>query len=387
MAAVQGIVNPFDVTAHMPIDASVYTKQFFINRTPLMARLPRDRIGTDSFTIARRRQRKRYYTLAASIASGSTTTMTMVAGDAVPLIVGDVLRLPTGERVEVTADPNPTTNVVTIVRGVGATAAAAYTLAGNATDVGAALLISNTRTGGEVDQNGQFTDEVPITQYIQHLMHPVQIAGALIDATDMKLPDGDSSLFTSEQKRKLKDLYEDAETSMYLGEAKSKSASATGRPKMAGLKSLIAPANVVTTPTNASAYKATDFIRDVLSSPDVDTILVSNEFRTGMSIWGYPLQRIDAGSTKLGTRINAFDSPFTNGATVIPCPMLPAYTAVGLAIDDLRIRWMRQESWELRGRRGDAVEGDWIARLAIQLSDPELHTWVSGVTGFSGAAA
>lgn len=390
MSVVQGIVNPFDVTAHLPAVVSEYTKQFFINRCPLMTRLNRVYIGSDSYTIARRRQRKRTYALAADIAAAGTATATLAVGDAGLLMIGDVLKVEaTGERIEVIADPNTSTDVISIARGVGDTAAAAVNIpaGGSGTDSAVLTLIGNSRTGGEVDQNGFFADETPITQYIQHSMYPVQIAGALLDVTELRLPDGDTDLLNSEQKRKLKELYDDNEVAMYVGEGQSKDDSATGRPKMHGLKNLIADANIVTSPTNASAYKATDFIRDVFAIPDVDTILVSNEFRTGMTIWGYPLQRIDAGATDLGTRINAFDSPFTNGAVVIPCPLLPAYTAVGLAIGDVRIRYNREESWMLRGRSGDAVEGDWIARLSIELTDPELHTWVSGVTAFSGATS
>lgn len=381
MAVIQGIVNPFDVTIHLPADVAQYTRQFFINRTPLMTRLDRAYIGSDTFTIARRRQRKRDYTLAADIAAVDTAEITLAAGDAGLLMVGDVLKIKaTGERIEVTADPNTTTNKAAIVRSVGGTDAAAVDIS---EDGDGLLLIGNTRTGGEVDQNGFFADETPITQYIQHGMYPVQIAGALLDVADLRLPDGDTDLLNSEQKRKLRELYDDFEVAMYLGQGLSKDDSATGRPKMYGLRSLIASANVVTSPTNANAYKATDFIRDVLSAPEVDTILVSNEFRTGMSMWGYPLQRIDAGATALGTRINVFESPFTNGAMVVPAPLLPPYTAVGLSMGDVRIRFNRQESWMLRGRRGDAVEGDWIARLAIELTDPTLHTWVEGVTTFS----
>lgn len=41
------------------------------------------------------------------------------------------------------------------------------------------------------------------------------------------------------------------------------------------------------------------------------------------------------------------------------------------------------EDWNMRGNRGDMIEGDWIAEGAIECVNEPHHSFLSGVTAFS----
>ena len=93
------------------------------------------------------------------------------------------------------------------------------------------------------------------------------------------------------------------------------------RPKQKGLKALLS-VNNTTHPTNAGAYKSTDFIRDTLElcrmgGGDPDVLLMSTNFMIGLAIWGQALMRINAGSNVFGTPIDVFEAPFLGGLTII----------------------------------------------------------------------
>jgi hypothetical protein len=190
----------------------------------------------------------------------------------------------------------------------------------------------------------------------------------------------------------LQNMMDDMERSSYfgLGEAPT---NALSRPKQKGLKTLIVTNNV-TTPTNASSYKSTDFIRDFLQGPNTnggapDVVFVTPAFMAGFAAWGQPLQKLDAGSTKLGVAINMFEAPFLNGVTIVEAPLLSqniagVYTIGGFSLTSQEARMMmkRPEFWNPRGIRGDAVEADWIAEGAIEIENEQHHAWVQGITGF-----
>ena len=56
---------------------------------------------------------------------------------------------------------------------------------------------------------------------------------------------------------------------------------------------------------------------------------------------------------------------------------------MALTSAEIRFRVKRNEFWNPRGVRGDAVEGDWIAEGAIELENESHHAWLEGVTAFS----
>ena len=178
---------------------------------------------------------------------------------------------------------------------------------------------------------------------------------------------------------------DDMESTSYYG--RGEDPALVARPKQKGLKTLITT-NLVTSPTSASAYKATDLIRDTLercrtNGGNPDVMLLSSNFMTGLAVWGHAVQRIDAGTSVFGVPINVFEAPFLGGITLIEAPLLRPFTAVALTSSEIRMRVKRNEFWNSRGVRGDAVEGDWIAEGAIELQNESHHAWLEGITAFS----
>ena len=372
-----GITGQSDVSVEVLNDISVVAINWFANRNPLITRLPRLVVGLDTFTITARDYRPRSYTLNAAVANNTVGTVTFV--DATPLLVGDVLELASGERVEVSSDP-PANNVVSVTRGIEGTTAAAQSNATTAT------LIGNSRTGKEVDQTASARTPTAVTQYVQTFQHPVQVGGKLQASTNWIGSEGARTPLDRNRMDAIQNLMDDIEVTSYLG--KGDDGTTTGRKKQKGLKTLIASANVVTSPVNASAYKAVDLVRDAFQAPrssggSPDVLLVSSQFMTGFATWGHSLQRFDAGQTVYGTPIDVFEAPFLRSVTVIECPLMPAYTCVALTSAEVRMRFIRNEFWNPRGIRGDAWEGDMIGDFAIEVDNPAHHAWVQGITAFS----
>ena len=117
-------------------------------------------------------------TLAAAVAAGDAQ---ITLDDASPFMVGDVLELASGERVEVTADPNPATNVVPVRRG------AEGTTAGTGRRRRPVRLIGNSRTGAEVDQSAVALQPVGISPVLPDLAAPGP--GRRLAPGDARLPD------------------------------------------------------------------------------------------------------------------------------------------------------------------------------------------------------
>ena len=118
MSFLQGIQNAFDYQAQIRNDIHVVATNWFVNRCPLITRIPRVPSGSTTFTIVSRSVRPRVAALAAALGAGDSQ-MTLV--DPTPYMIGDVLELPTGERIEITADPNAISGVVQVRRGVEST--------------------------------------------------------------------------------------------------------------------------------------------------------------------------------------------------------------------------------------------------------------------------
>ena len=73
------------------------------------------------------------------------------------------------------------------------------------------------------------------------------------------------------------------------------------------------------------------------------------------------------GRDVFGTPINVLEAPFLHGVTIVEAPLLRPYTAIALTSSEVYIRNKRNPYWNLRGNRGDMVEGDWIAEMAIEV--------------------
>jgi hypothetical protein len=372
----QGIQTAQDNSPQIRNDVSVVAINWFVNRCPLVTRLPRLSIGSTLFNMINRAQRPRFTALTAAVTVGDDSVKVV---DAAAFMNGDVLELASGERVELISDPDPISGAVTVRRGVEGTTPAA------AANGSAVMLIANSRTGSEINQLAIAARPVGVEQYCQTFQHPVQVAGSLQASSGFQPAPGLHTPFDQARMDALQNLMDDMEVSCYYGLGDSPSVSP--RPKQKGLRSLL-KTNRVTVPVNAGAYKPTDLIRDTLEkcrtaggAPDV--LLVSSNFMTGLATWGHAAQRLDAGVNIFGTPINVFEAPFLGGVTIVEAPLLKPFSAVCLTSSEVRLRMKRNEYWNPRGSRGDALEGDWVAEGAIEVDNETHHAWVEGISAFS----
>ncbi|MBI1325032.1 hypothetical protein GC170_17855 [bacterium] len=372
----QGIQLVNDFKDQIRNEIHAVTMNWFVNRCPLVTRLPRVPVASTSFTIVNRSARPRTLRLVLALAAGDTSAK---FNDVSYLMIGDVLESPSGERIEVVADPNLTSDTVTIRRAAEGTTAAAAAI--NDTF----RLVGNSRTGAEVNQSAIGMKPQVISQFCQTWQHPVQIAGSLQASTGFVTPVNGNTPLDHARMDALQNLMDDMESTSYYG--RGEDPAVASRPKQKGLKTLIST-NLVSSPVNAAAYKASDLIRDTLercraNGGNPDVLLLSSNFMTGLAVWGHAVQRIDAGSSVFGVPINVFEAPFLGGITLIEAPLLRPFTAVALTSSEVRFRVKRNEFWNPRGVRGDAIEGDWIAEGAVELENESHHAWLEGVTGFS----
>lgn len=386
-------LNSFDAGSEIRNDISNISINWYVNRTPLITRLGRKPVGSVDYTIVTRKYRPRVYTLAAALAgSGSTATLTL--NDTSPLMVGDVLEIPNTagsayEHVQVLADPvGGSTNTVSVARATDST-----TIVANDFTTGTFLtvkLIGNARTGAEINQSA--TNYLPSSrhQYNQTFQHPVQIAGSLQSSSSF-VPAGDARTpFDQAKMEALQNMMDDMEVSSYYGGGEAQSISTStdgGRPKQVGVRSQIV-SNNTTAPTNAGAYKPTDLIRDTVAKcyangGNPDTIVVGSAFQQGLATWGLPILRLPMGATTLGVSIDTFSVPFLDDLSLVYAPLLDQFTAFCFNSNELMWRNKRNEFWNPRGVRGDAIEGDWMAEGSIQVDNEYHHAWVSGITAFS----
>jgi hypothetical protein len=283
--------------------------------------------------------------------------------------------------VQLSVDPTSTVNV-TVIRGVAGTTAT--TSVASASTVN---LIGNSRTGAAVNQTGLTTLGTSRTQYCQTFQFPVQIGGSAQTARAQVMPGGIQSPFDFNMTIQLQNMVDDIENTCYYGLSQAPNDTAGTTAKMNGLRNIFTTNNV-TSPTNASAYGSTDLIRDTLQAArtgggEPDLLLVSTNFMAGFATWGQAVQRVPAGETVFGTPINVLEAPFLHGVTIVEAPLLRPYTAIALTSSEVYIRNKRNPYWNLRGNRGDMVEGDWIAELAIEVVNEPHHAWVEGITAFS----
>jgi hypothetical protein len=375
-AYLQGIQNAFDNQAQIRNDVHVVAINWFVNRCPLVTRLPRLPVASTTFSMVNRHNRTRQTTL--TVAATAVDTQLTVA-DASSFMNGDVLELATGERIELTAEPNTTTNVISVRRGAEDTSPAA------ATAPSPVRLIGNSRSGAEVDQVGVAAKPQSISQYCQTWQHPVQVGGSLQSSSGFAGAGGLNTPFDQSRMDALQNLLDDMEVSSYYGRGEAPSAS--GRPKQKGIRALLS-SNLITSPVNAAAYKPTDLIRDSLercrvAGGEPDVLLVATNFMTGLATWGHAAQRIDAGVNVFGIPIDVFEAPFLGGLSIIEAPLLKPGTFLCLTSSEVRLRMKRNEFWNARGPRGDAFEGDWVAEGAIEVENEAHHAWVEGITAFS----
>jgi hypothetical protein len=367
------VTTPFDSLGAIPQDVFGVAINWYVNRTPLISRLPKVPVGSPSFAIVNDNYRPRSNPTAASI-DASSPSLTVADGSMFTL--GDVIEVE-GEQMLVTAID---TDVLTVTRGYGGTTAAAH--ASGLT----AFLITNPRTGGAVNVKAISRIPTPVLQYCQTVQHAYQVGGSL-QSSDNFLG-GSATPLDRDRMMAMQNCMDDFEEAAYYGRGVAL-ASSTSRPQMKGLANLITT-NKVTAPTNAAAYKPSDLVRDTIQlcfngGGNPSLMLVSTDFLTGFAVWGHAVQRLDAGSTVFGTPVDLFEVPFLSGINLIPAPLLRPGTAICLSGPEARIRLKRPLFEKPRGSRGDAVEGDFIMEGAIELDNEAHHAWVSGITAFAAS--
>ena len=388
----QGFLGTYQAGVEARNDVTVAVRNWFANRNPLVTRLPYVPVERVDFLMYTHRYRARSTTLSAAVSSNSTTSLTFA--DTTFLMNHDVLQLvdsATGntEFVQISGDPTSSTTV-NVTRGTAGTTALSSVASGSTVN-----LIGNSRNGSEVNQTGLSTIGVPRTQYCQTFQFPVQIGGSAQTARAQVMPGGIQTPFDFNMTVQLQNMIDDIETSCYYGIAQAPTAD-SGNPdtavtaKMNGLRSIFQTNNISgsSSPTNASAYGSTDLIRDTLQAArqnggEPDLLVVSTNFMSGFATWGQAIQRIPAGETIFGTPINVLEAPFLHGVTIVEAPLLRPFTAIALTSSEVYIRNKRNPYWNLRGNRGDMVEGDWIAEMAIEVVNESHHAWVENITAFS----
>lgn len=375
-----GILSLVDFSSERPSDISAAARLVFVNETPLLARLPRIQGNDEVFKINTYdvRTRSGYALGSAAAVDNANTSFTFV--DATAFIVGDVLELGT-ERVEVTTVNNSTN--VTVRRAVEGTTAATHANSATAT------LLYNSRTGSEVDQVGHRPVRSQITQVHQTFQFPVQVGGKAAAIKNVVLPPGFTDLIGEERATALTEMVRDIEYAMYVGKG-DVPAAAGDRGKTKGLKTLIDSGNVTTSPTSASAYKPTDLIRDTFqkvinAGGNPDVLLCSPDYMSAFATWQYNIQQAQPGEyTAFGNMIDQMYVPFLGKPVMIwQSYQMPPFSACALSSYDLKLSYLRGETYYPRGRRGDAIEGDWIGDFALKLEHPKHHAWVEGVTGWA----
>jgi hypothetical protein len=380
----QGFLGTQQAGVEARNDVTVAIRNWFANRNPLVTRLPYVPVERVDFLMYTHKYRARSTTLGAAISSSGTTSLTVA--DATFLMNHDVLQLvdsTTGntEFIQVSGDPTSSTTI-TVTRGTAGTTALSSVANGSTVN-----RIGNSRTGAEVGQTGLTTLGVSRTQYCQTFQFPVQVGGSAQTTRAQVLPGGIQTPFDFNMTVQLQNMVDDIENTLYYGIAQAPNDSTGVTAKMNGLKSIL-QTNNTTAPTNASAYGSTDLIRDTLQAArsgggEPDLLVVSTNFMSGFATWGQAIQRVPAGETAFGTPINVLEAPFLHGVTIVEAPLLRPYTAIALTSSEVYIRNKRNPFWQLRGSRGDMVEGDWIAELAIEVVNESHHAWLEGITAFS----
>ncbi len=370
----QGIHLPYaSVNANaIPFDVMWMAINYFPRRCPLLYMLSKTPLGALTFYMNDDAFRPRTTVNTAAYTSAGTA---ITVADTTGFDVGDILEIES-ERFLVTAIANSITLTVT----------GAYegTTQANHANNTALTIITNARTGGEVDQNALSRLLTGVAQYSQTSQKAYQVSGALQSATNFA--DGRVTPLDRDRMMAIQHVMDDFERGMYYGKGAALSSTVT-RPTMKGFKTRITT-NTTTQPTNYSAYKPSDFTRDLIQScftygGQPSHVLVSPPFLTGLAQWGYTLQKLDVAETALGIQPEVYYAPFVGGVKLVPAPLLDGYSAIAFNEDEVRIALKRPLQILPRGRRGDAEEGDVIMEGAIDIENESHQAFVSGVTGFA----
>ena len=371
------LTGPYDFDGITQHDFHAALRLYYQDRYPLVTRLSTMPTSALQLVAVDDDWRPRKTTVTTTINSAVTT---LVVGNAFRAEEGDVLEMDSGEQVLVTAVNTTTTNTLTVSRGYAGTSANAQ----NSTTT--VYLVSNTRTGAEVDQTARTNIPAGTTTTPQTVQKPYQIGGSLeASSGSMSIPNGFPSIVGYQRWKAGQETLHDMESAIFYAQYVALAGDTT-RPQMRGIKQRLTTNNV-TSPTNASAYKPSDFERDFMTGPHgsggaPNLLVLSNEYRQAFFIWGMALIQERVQNTVLGVNIEVFQCP-TLSAMIVFDPMLRAYHGVSLTADEAWMAWKRPIFDKPRGSRGDATEGDVIGECCVMLNNEAHHAWVQGVTGFA----
>lgn len=357
----------------IPNDIFYVALTSFVSRAPLFSRLEMSPVGSPTFGVASDTFRPSMQVLpTATIASGATS---ITATDGSIFLPGDVIEIES-EMFLITAVSG---NTLTVTGAYAGTTAAAHA----GTPV--AYLISNTRTGAEINQNGISRLPTQGLQYCQTVQIPYEVGGAI--QSDDNYMGGTTTALDRDRRNALQDGVEAFEKAFYYGRGVPL-ATTTTRPQMFGLRNILTGVNKIVQPTNYNGYKPADFVRDIFGvafdgggAPDL--ILVSSDFMGALSLWGNSITKNTPGETRWGTKVTTFSVPFMPDAEIQVAPLLRKGTMVGLTSSEVKVRMKRPIDDYPRGRRGDAYEGDIIGEGAIEVDNLTHHVWVEGITAFA----
>ncbi len=378
----QGMEFPWDQIDAVVIPLEAIAFPFFVNMTPLVSRLRQEPTPYVEFHQFGHAHRPSTFKLMASITNVATSA---TVDDSSIFMNGDILELTTGEHVEVVADPDTVANTITISRAMEGTTAAAITVVGGSEPT--CYLIANSRTGGEEFQRGLFPHTWTKKNWVQTSQHPAEVSGIFQDTTAWRAAEGNGSPLDFGRMRQLENMMQGYERAFIYGLGASPTTESTKRAKTQGIMARLNGVGNVITPSSGdrAAYTPAMMMRDLYGRiGGQDLLMLSLDWRTAIATWKLKPVVLDMGSTVYNMDIEAFVIPEIGSQTVVYNPMLRAGTALALREESLTLRYMRLPSWFVRGRNGDAVKGDIIARMGIQVDNPELMSAVIGVTGWTG---
>jgi hypothetical protein len=384
-----GLLFPWEEQDLVGEDLTVVVQNWkYVNTNPFFARLAMKQVGQIEFHTMGRNQRPDTATLAAAVTAVDTV---FTLDDVSYILNGDTFELlyATGdtEQIEVVADPNLTTNQITVKRGDAFTTPGAFPID---TEM---RLIANTRTGGEKNQRGISPRTWKNVNWVQTIQHPVEVSGVLQDTANYRsriLQAGAATPLDAHRMEALDNMVDDFERAIVYQRGIGPIDADTKRVKTKGIRQQLRDANsYIFQPENYAAYSPFDLLRDVFEGPagvggTPNLYMVSKDWPAGLSRWKMPLIREDMGFTEFDMRIEAFTTQATSGIFVV-APRLRPGTLIAFAEEDTMLRFMRLPTWYLRGKQGDTWEGDMIARLGVQLNNPEQARMIEGVTNWAAA--
>lgn len=373
----QGVQGPFPAVNANVIQPNVFriAIDWFPNRAPLFSRLSKVPLNALSFFMNNDNYRPRTDRITAAYTSADTS---LTVADTTLYDVGDVVLIES-ERFIVSAIANATTLTV-------AGAQEGTTQANHANNT-ALTIITNARSGADVNINALGRIPTSVQQHAQTVQHAYSVGGALQSAGNYM--DGAITPLDRDRMMAMQHCVDDMEGGFYMGEGVALGSGVNPRQK--GLRKLLTTNNSAS-PSNAGAYKPSDFIRDTLqrcvsNGGSPNTLIVSSGFMVGFSTWGWNLQYLVPQANSLGISPRTIVVPFLNGVEIVEAPLLGTLVGSEAAIafnsDEVRFAVKRALFDKPRGSRGDATEGDFIMEGAIDVENEYKHAWVSGITGWA----